>query len=129
MSQAATRCRVLVVEDEPLIGMVIEDAVEDLGHEVVGPIGTLDEALELATHEPLDFAILDINIRGGNSYPVADMLLKRGLPMLLTTGYSPGTLPARLHEQRRLRKPFTAEQLEAEIRLMCPGPKGSVAKV
>ena len=126
MSQAATRCRVLVVEDEPLIGMVIEDAVEDLGHEVVGPTGKLDEALELATHEPLDFAILDINIRGGNSYPVADMLLQRGLPMLLTTGYSPGNLPERLHEQRRLRKPFTAEQLEAEIRLMCAGPNGSV---
>lgn len=126
MSLGVTRFRVLVVEDEPLIGMVIENVVEELGHEVVGPIGKLDEALELATHEPLDFAILDINIRGGHSYPVADMLMQRGLPMLLTTGYSPGIIPDRLQEQRRLRKPFTAEQLEAEIRLMCAGPEGSI---
>ncbi len=125
MSPLPARFRVLVVEDEALIGMLIEDALEDLGHEIVGPVGSLDEALELAAHEPLDFAILDVNIRGGYSYPVADVLLQRGLPMLMTTGYDASVLPDRIQEQRRLRKPFTVEQLEAEILLMCSGLKSS----
>jgi CheY-like chemotaxis protein len=125
VSPLPARFRVLVVEDEALIGMLIEDALEDLGHEIVGPVGSLDEALELATHEPLDFAILDVNIRGGYSYPVADVLLQRGLPMLMTTGYDASVLPDRIQEQRRLRKPFTVEQLEAEILLMCSGQKSS----
>ena len=119
MTGAVARLRVLVVEDEPLIGMDIEDAVEGLGHEVVGPITELDEALDLATIAALGCAILDINILGGNSYPVADMLLKRGVPVLLLSGYREETLPVRLHEEARLPKPFTAAQLEKEIRALC----------
>lgn len=111
--------RVLVVEDEPLIGMDIEDAVEGLGHEVVGPIAELDEALELATIAALGCAILDINILGGNSYPVADILLKRGVPVLLLSSYREETLPVRLHEEARLPKPFTGAQLDKEIRDLC----------
>jgi len=119
MNDAAARLRVLVVEDEPLIGMDIEDAVGELGHEVVGPVAELDEALDLATIEALGCAILDINIRGGHSYPVADALLKRGLPVLLLSGYGEQTLPERLHEQARLPKPFTGAQLDKEIRDLC----------
>ena len=119
MSDGVARFRVLVVEDEPLIGMDIEDAVEGLGHEVVGPIAELDEALALAANAALGCAILDINIRGGHSYPVADMLLKRGLPVLLLTGYGVQTLPERLHEEVLLPKPFTGEQLDNEIRNLC----------
>lgn len=119
------RLRVLVVEDEPLIGMDIEDAVEGLGHEVVGPIAELDEALDLATLEGLGCAILDINIRGGHSYPVADMLRKRGLPVLLLSSYGEQTLPARLHEVARLPKPFTGAQLDKEIRDLCARAENS----
>jgi DNA-binding response OmpR family regulator len=119
MTGDAARLRVLVVEDEPLIGMDIEDAVEALGHEVVGPIAELDEALDLATSAAFGCAILDINILGGHSYPVADMLLKRGLPVLLLTGYRQETLPARLHEEARLAKPFTGAQLDKQIRDLC----------
>ena len=119
MTDGAARLRVLVVEDEPLIGMDIEDAVEGLGHEVVGPIAELDEALDLATLAALGCAILDINILGGNSYPVADILLKRGLPVLLLSGYGEHTLPERLHEEARLPKPFTGAQLDKEIRDLC----------
>nr|QQZ51433.1 response regulator [Phenylobacterium glaciei] len=109
----------LVVEDEPLIGMDIEDAVEGLGHEVIGPIAELDEALEVAANAALGCAILDINIRGGHSYPVADMLLKRGLPVLLLSGYGEQTLPKRLQKEARLSKPFTGAQLDKEIRELC----------
>ncbi|WP_310542799.1 response regulator [Phenylobacterium sp.] len=119
MTDGAARLRVLVVEDEPLIGMDIEDAVQGLGHEVVGPIAELDEALDLATLATLGCAILDINIIGGHSYPVADILLKRGLPVLLLSSYRVETLPVRLHQQPRLPKPFTSAQLVEEIRELC----------
>src|SRR5665213_268368 len=98
MTDGAAGFMVLVVEDEPLIGMDIEYAVERLGHEVVGPIAELDKALDLAADALLDCAILDVNIRGGLSYPVADILLNRGLPVLLLSGYSERTLPERLHD-------------------------------
>ncbi|UTP40897.1 response regulator [Phenylobacterium sp. LH3H17] len=109
----------LVVEDEPLIGMDIEDAIEEMGHEVVGPIAELDEALDIASNAALECAILDINIRGGHAYPVADMLRKRGLPMLLLSSYGEHSLPERLHKEARLPKPFTSAQLEKEIRDLC----------
>lgn len=121
MTDGAARLRVLVVEDEPLIGMDMEDAVDGLGHEVVGPIAELDEALNLATVAALGCAILDINIVGGNSYPVADILLKRGLPVLLLSGYRAETLPVRLRQEPRLPKPFTSAQLVEEIRELCAG--------
>ena len=119
MTGGAGRLRVLVVEDEALIGMDIEDAVEQLGHEVVGPIAELDEALDLATIATLGCAILDINIRGGSSYPVIDVLRERGLPVLLLTSYDERTLPERLHQETRLAKPFTGAQLDKEIRDLC----------
>ena len=125
MTGAVARLRVLVVEDEPLIGMDIEDAVAGLGHEVVGPITELDEALDLATIAALSCAILDINILGGNSYPVADMLLKRGVPVLLLSGYRQETLPVRLHEEARLPKPFTGAELAKEIRALCDRAAGA----
>jgi CheY-like chemotaxis protein len=77
--------RVLVVEDEPMIAMVVEDTIEMMGYQIVGPVAQLDDALALATCGAFDCAVLDINIRGGNSYAVADLLLKRGCPFLFTT--------------------------------------------
>ena len=109
----------LVVEDEPLIGIEIEDAIGELGHEVVGPIAELHEALALALGGELGCAILDINIRGGNSYPVVDILRQRGVPVLLMSGYNVQTLPERLHGETLLQKPFTGEQLDLELRNLC----------
>ena len=118
MSDAAKR-RVLVVEDEPLVGMEIEDAIGDLGHEVVGPIAELHEALALAVGGELCCAVLDINIRGANSYPVVDLLLRRGVPVLLMSGYDVQTLPERLRGETLLQKPFTTDQLDLELRNLC----------
>lgn len=109
----------LVVEDEPLIGMEIEDAIGELGHDVIGPIAELHEALALALGGELCCAILDINIRGGPSYPVIDILRQRGVPVLLMSGYNVQTLPERLHGEVLLPKPFTVEQLDLEIRNLC----------
>jgi CheY-like chemotaxis protein len=119
MSDGAARFKILVVEDEALIGMDIECAVEGLGYEVVGPIAELGEALDVAAEEAIGCAILDINIRGGNSYPVAELLLARGLPVLLLSGYRMQSLPEGLHEAAHLAKPFTAEELDQEIRSLC----------
>ncbi|WP_218196245.1 MULTISPECIES: response regulator [unclassified Pseudomonas] len=69
--------RVLVVEDEMTIALMVEEMLLDLGAEVIGPESRLDAALRLASEASLDAAILDVNIRGGNSYPVADILAKR----------------------------------------------------
>jgi DNA-binding response OmpR family regulator len=128
MTSALSKLRVLVVEDEPLVGMEIEYTVEELGHEVVGPIAQLAEAVAAAADGSLGCAILDINIRGGHSYPVADLLLARGVPVLLLSGYGRQSLPDRLQAEAYLTKPFTAGQLEQEVRNLCaraasdPGP-------
>ena len=119
MSAATAKCRVLLVEDESLVAMDIEDAVRELGHDVLGPISELHEAVAAAADESLCCAILDINIRGGPSYPVADMLLGRGVPVLLLSGYFEGTLPERLHGVTLLNKPFTSVQLTTEIQNLC----------
>lgn len=111
--------KVFVVEDEPLIAMVIVDALETLGCEVVGPASRLDEAMVMAGDRDLDCAILDVNIRGDQVYPVADVLLARGTPMLLASGYGDWTLPHRLLGQGRLQKPYSLEEMEAEIILLC----------
>ena len=111
--------RILVVEDEPLIGMEIECTVEQLGHEVIGPVAELTDALVLAADCTIDCAMLDINIRGGKSYPVVELLLKRDVPVLLLSGYGVQTLPESLQEQTRLSKPFTSDQLEEAIDKLC----------
>lgn len=110
--------RVLVVEDEPLIAMVVEDSIEMLGYEVVGPFAQRDEALAKAAAGGFDCAILDVNICGGNSYEVADLLLSRGCPFVLATGYSDWSIPCHLVGEKRLTKPYSSSQLEDQLRLM-----------
>jgi CheY-like chemotaxis protein len=118
MRAPGTTFRVLVVEDETIISMEIEDTIEMLGYEMVGPVSQLDEALSLATNGDFDCAILDVNIRGGNTYAVADLLMKRGCPFLLTTGYGDWSLPKHLVGQKRLTKPYSARELEKHLQTL-----------
>lgn len=106
------------MEDESLIAMMVEDAIEVLGFETIGPIADRNEALALALAGEFDCAILDVNIRGGDSYDVADLLLDRGCPFVLATGCSDWSIPRRLVGAKRLTKPYTQGQLEDELRLM-----------
>lgn len=103
--------RILVVEDEALIAIDIEAQLRQLGCIVVGPEGRLDRALELARSAPLDGALLDVNIIGGVVFPVAELLLARRLPIILSTGFGPERLPAAFGGVSYLRKPFDARQL------------------
>jgi len=114
------RCaRVLVVEDETMIAMLIEDVLADLGYEVVGPAGKLASALQLAREERIDAAILDVTIRGGQVFPVADILRERGIPFVLASGYGAWTLPDTYKGVPLLQKPFSAGQAANAIAAIC----------
>ncbi len=110
--------RILVVEDDMMIAVLIEQVLQELGCVVVGPVGKLDAALRLAGSEALDAAILDVNIRGSEVYPVAERLRTRGVPFVLASGYGDWALPEAFRNQPRLTKPFTYEEIEARMRLL-----------
>ena len=90
----ASGLRVLLVEDENLVALLLEDMLAELGHTVVGPVARLDKALETAQREAFDVAILDVNINGEDSYPIAEALAARGIPFVFSTGYGKKSLPA-----------------------------------
>jgi CheY-like chemotaxis protein len=103
---------VLLVEDQMIVAMQIEDMLRAGGCEVVGPVGTLQEALALVHEKELDLAVLDITIDGEPIYPVAEALQARGIPFVFATGYGESTLPEKWRNRPRLGKPFRHEQLE-----------------
>ena len=107
--------RVLVVEDEYLIRMLLEDMLADLGYAVAGAVGTIAEASPVAAAGTFDVAILDVNVDGEEVYPVADILAQRGLPFVFVTGYGEGSLPAKYRSRPALQKPFQSEQLRATL--------------
>lgn len=112
----------LVVEDEMTIVLVIEDALLEMGVEVIGPAARLDAALRLASDAPIDAAILDINIRGGNSYAVADILAERGIPFVFCSGYSEWAIEERHRDRPRLAKPYSTKDLEDGVMQLLDAP-------
>ena len=118
--------RILVVEDEVLIALEIEERLERLGCEIVGPVGRLERALELARSAALDGALLDVNVKGGLVYPVAEELLARKVPVVLSTGYAPNTLLPEFRDLPCLRKPFGAGQLENMAREAFASRRGQI---
>jgi two-component SAPR family response regulator len=102
--------RILVVEDEALIAVMVEDMLMELGSDVVGPAGTIEAALELARQERIDAAILDVNVRGERIDPVAEALIARGVPVLFATGYGEVRLASGT-PTTVIDKPYTQEKL------------------
>jgi DNA-binding NtrC family response regulator len=102
--------RILVVEDEALIAVMVEDMLAEMGSVVVGPAATIEKALALARSETLDGAVLDVNVRGERIDPVADVLAARGVPMLFATGYGEVRL-ANGETATVIDKPYTQEKL------------------
>ncbi|RYB01369.1 response regulator [Lichenibacterium ramalinae] len=80
-------CRVLIVEDEMMVAMLVEDMLVDMGFIVVGPAYRLGDGLRLAKSETLDVAVLDVNLKGARSFPIATVLTERGIPFVFATGY------------------------------------------
>jgi CheY-like chemotaxis protein len=102
--------RILVVEDEALIAVMVEDMLTDMGSVVVGPAATIEQALALARSEDIDGAVLDVNVRGERIDPVADALSARGVPMLFATGYGEVRLASGA-AATVIDKPYTQEKL------------------
>ena len=111
--------RVLVVEDETLVAMLVEDMLQELGHVPVGPAARLDAAIKLARDEVLDLAILDVNLGGTKSFPVADVLTERGVPVIFATGYGTGGLERPFQGYPVIAKPFSEATLSRAIHVAC----------
>ena len=107
--------RVLVAEDEYFIAKSLVDDLQGIGADVLGPVATIADALALIAAEPLDAAVLDINLRGEMAYAVADALIKRGIPVVLATGYSSSALPSRYSNVLRCDKPVDVDRLAAKL--------------
>jgi CheY-like chemotaxis protein len=103
--------RVLVVEDEVIVGMLVEDMLQELGYEVAALSTHLDQAVELAQNIDIDFAVLDLNLNGHLSYPVADALRARRLPFIFATGYGAKILVPPYAGTPTLQKPFHPNDL------------------
>lgn len=110
--------RILVVEDEILLGMLIGDMLGDLGFEVVGPATRLEPAMTLARDVALDCAMLDINLNGEQSFAVADILRERGIPFFFATAYGKRGLNGAYKDTHTLQKPFTASDLQQALNLV-----------
>ena len=113
MTNALQGRRILVIEDESLVAMLLETILDDMGCTVVGPESNIDDGLRAATTEgALDAALLDVNVAGREVFPVAEALKARGVPFVFSTGYGEAGLPEHWRGNPTIQKPFT----EAAIR-------------
>lgn len=108
--------RVLVVEDEPVVAMCLEDILDGLGCEPVGPASRLIEGLALAEREELGAAILDINLAGERSTPIAEALRRRGVPFAFASGY--GTPPEGFETWPLIEKPYREADIDATLKAL-----------
>jgi CheY-like chemotaxis protein len=112
---------VLIVEDEPLIAMMLEDFLDGLGHRVAGAVDCVEDALQHVEAGGFDVAILDVHLRDGkSSWPVADALADRGVRFLVATGGHLDPPPDRHLRAPLLAKPFTIEGVRAALENVAP---------
>jgi DNA-binding response OmpR family regulator len=105
--------RILLIEDEYLVAQVVVEFLEEAGAEVAGPFGRVDDALAFIanSHSNLDAAVLDVNLHGEKSYPIADALAANNVIFVLTTGYGGDALDGRYLGVPRCEKPFNQQSL------------------
>ena len=108
--------RVLVVEDEAMVSMMLEDMLAELGCEVVGPAPSLSAGLELARAAAIDAAVLDVNLAGEKAFPIADALAERGIPFIYATGYGRAGLREADVSRPVVQKPYSAQELARTLR-------------
>jgi len=119
MNKLLSGRRILVVEDEMLIALMIEDMLADLGCESITAAATVDQALALIEAQVFDAAMLDVNLKGDNSRPVADALATRGIPFFFSTGNGGHHTMNGYEDRAILRKPFIFEGLVAIFAGLC----------
>ncbi|HEX8309627.1 MAG TPA: response regulator [Allosphingosinicella sp.] len=110
---------ILIVEDEPLIAMMLEDFLDSLGHTVAATCDTVAEALARVVQGGFDVAIIDVNLNGEQVWPVADRLAAQGVPYVLATGGHIEPPPALHARVPVLSKPFTLDAIEPALAEAC----------
>jgi two-component SAPR family response regulator len=118
---AARNGRVLLVEDEALVAMMMTDFLRDIGFHVIGPFGRVSEAIDALAQEQPQAAILDINLRGELIYDLADELTGRGIPIVFVTGYGADAVDRRFADFPVLQKPVDS----AALRRVLVAPKAN----
>ena len=113
--------RVLIVEDEALVAMLLEDMLEDMGCKLVGSASTVAQAQEAARSAEIDVAILDMNLGGEPVLPVAEILAGRGKPFIFATGYGESGVPEAWRDRPTLQKPFSMNDVEAALKSVISG--------
>lgn len=112
--------RLLIVEDEYLIRLLLEDMLVELGCSIAAVASSLDQGKQAAQNTEIDLAILDVNIDGEQVFPIADILRGRGLPFIFITGYGAQGLPDGYRAAPTLQKPFQMQDLEATLARVLP---------
>ena len=112
---------VLIVEDEPLISMMLEDFLDSLGHSVAGTCENVPDALERVEQGGFDVAIIDVNLNGRQVWPVADRLAEKNIPYVLATGGHIEPPPAAHAGVPVLSKPYTLDSIEPVLDEACGG--------
>lgn len=115
MTPRLTGKRIMIVDDEPMIALLLETALADEDCEIVGPFPSVAAAHAAATTEPLDFALLDVNVADGKVYPIAEALDTRGIRFLLLSGYGDGDCPNNRSHWQTAAKPFAIDPLIERI--------------
>jgi CheY-like chemotaxis protein len=110
---------ILIVEDEPLISMMLEDFLDSLGHNIVGTCESVPDALARVEERDFEVAILDVNLKGERIWPVADRLIELGVPYILATGGHIEPPPAAHASAPVLSKPFTIDAIEPALDEAC----------
>ncbi|PZQ13717.1 MAG: hypothetical protein DI565_14375 [Ancylobacter novellus] len=116
MSQEMKGLRILLVEDEAMIAMLVEDMLLDSGASVIGPAGGVQDALDaISSNDAIDGALLDVNLGGEQSFEVADALAGRGIPFIFVTGYGGAGVRDRYPDAPTLQKPFVTSDLQRAL--------------
>lgn len=112
---------ILLVEDEYLVATMVMDALEDLGATIIGPVPSMQLAMDLLDNHQtrIDAATVDINLQGVNAYALADRLAAEGVPFVILTGYECLSLPERFHAAPCLSKPFAPEDVVDRLLAAC----------
>jgi CheY-like chemotaxis protein len=118
MNETAEKLRIFVVEDEALVATWMEDILVDLGFEVHAVASRLPDGCEIARTGEFDLAILDVNLNGQPSYPIAEILRQRGIPFILATGYGGGGLDPAFTNIPTLAKPYNINDVERALSSM-----------
>jgi len=117
--------KILLVEDEAMIAMLVEDMLTDSGATVVGPAGGVQAALDAISTNEIDGALLDVNLGGEQSFDVADALAERSIPFIFVTGYGGQGVRERYPDAPTLQKPFVTSDLERALTTLADAARAS----